>query len=257
MFPAAVEGFFADHQSALWVLTVCLDLTLTLVMFRLFGKQGLYAVICLNVLLCNLQGPKLTTVFGLPTSLGVILYSGIYFATDLLSERYGKREANRAVRIGFCVSVFVVAFMSISLLFRPTEVSTQAHDLARRAHGALEFLFGYTPRFVFGSLVAYLVSQSYDVWFFHVIRRWTRGRHLWLRNTLSTTVSQAIDTAIYSLVVWWAVLDLPTAIELALAKYAFKVVVAILDTPFIYWARSWGARSNDWQDAPLDSGSGG
>lgn len=254
MLSPAVSDFFAGHQSALWVLTVCLDLGLTLLMFRLFGKQGLYAVICLNVLLCNLQGPKLTTVFGMPTSLGVILYSGIYFATDLLSERYGKREANRAVRIGFCVSVFVVVFMAISLLFRPTEVSAQANDLAVRAHGALEFLFGYTPRFVFGSLVAYIVSQSHDVWFFHVIKGWTKGRHLWLRNTLSTTVSQAIDTAIYSLVVWWAVLDLPTAIELALAKYVFKVVVAVLDTPFIYWARSWGTGRNDWQDVPAEAG---
>jgi uncharacterized integral membrane protein (TIGR00697 family) len=75
-----------------------------------------------------------------------------------------------------------------------------------------------------------------------------------LRNTLSTTVSQAIDTAIYSLVVWWAVLDLPTAIELAAAKYLFKVIVAVLDTPFIYWARSWGVGENDWQDGVVGRG---
>lgn len=248
MLPTAVSAFFDANQSLLWVLTVCLDLSLTLLMFRLFGKQGLYAVICLNVLLCNLQGPKLTTVFGMPTSLGVVLYSGIYFATDLLSERYGKREANRAVRIGFCVSVFVVVFMGVSLIFKPTQVSAQANDLAVQAHGALSFLFGYTPRFVFGSLVAYIISQSHDVWFFHLIKAKTGGRHLWLRNTLSTTVSQAIDTLIYSLVVWWAVLDLPTAIQLAAAKYVFKVIVAVLDTPFIYWARSWSTRDNDWQD---------
>ncbi len=248
MLPPAVAGFFEAHQSLLWVLTVAVDLSLTLLMFRLFGKQGLYAVICLNVLLCNLQGPKLTTVFGMPTSLGVILYSGIYFATDLLSERYGKREANRAVRIGFFVSVFVVVFMAISLLFLPTEASEASNRLAVDAHEALEFLFGYTPRFVFGSLIAYIVSQSHDVWFFHWIRRRTGRRHLWLRNTLSTTVSQAIDTAIYSLVVWWAVLDLPTALQLAGVKYLFKVIVAIVDTPFIYWARGWGTGDNDWQD---------
>jgi queuosine precursor transporter len=255
MIPAALSDVLARHQSALWVLTVCLDLSLTLLMFRLFGKQGLYAVICLNVLLCNLQGPKLTTVFGLPTSLGVILYSGIYFATDLLGERYGKREANRAVWIGFCVSVSIVLFMAISLQFRPTEVSPRANDLAVRAHGALTFLFGYTPRFVFGSLLAYLVSQTHDVWLFHKIKGWTGRRHLWLRNTLSTTVSQAIDTTIYSLVVWWAVLDLPTAIQLAGAKYLFKFVVAVLDTPFIYWARSWNVRGSDWQEPALDEGS--
>ncbi len=128
MQPEPIAQFWGAPQSARWVLTVALDLSLTLVMYRLFGRQGLYAVICLNVLLCNLQGPKLTTVFGMPTSLGVILYSGIYFATDLLSERYGKREANRAVRIGFCVSVVVVLFMALSLLFRPTEASARANE---------------------------------------------------------------------------------------------------------------------------------
>ncbi|MEM7049351.1 MAG: queuosine precursor transporter [Acidobacteriota bacterium] len=249
MLPQAFSDFFAAHQSLLWVLTVALDLAFTLLMYRLFGKQGLYAVICLNVLLCNLQGPKLTTVFGMTTSLGVILYSGIYFATDLLSERYGRREANRAVRIGFAVSILVIVFMALSLMFLPTREAGKAHQLAVDAHQALAFLFGFTPRFILGSLVAYLVSQSHDVWFFHLLKEKTGGRHLWLRNTLSTVVSQAIDTLIYSLVVWWAVLDLPTALRLAAVKYVFKVIIAILDTPFIYWARSWGTSVPDWQEA--------
>jgi uncharacterized PurR-regulated membrane protein YhhQ (DUF165 family) len=46
---------------------------------------------------------------------------------------------------------------------------------------------------------------------------------------------------LYSFVVWWGVVDLETAIQLGLVKYCFKVVIAAIDTPFIYWARSWGA----------------
>jgi len=248
MIPPSVADFFSQQQNLLWILTVCLDLSLTLVMFRLFGKTGLYAVIVLNVLLCNLQGPKLVYVFGMNTSLGVILYSGIYFATDLLSERYGKREANRAVMIGFAANIVVVIVMTLSLLFVPTPVGEKTSKLAADAHGALSFLFGFTPRFVLGSMLAYLVSQRHDVWFFHMLKKATRGRHLWLRNTLSTAVSQAIDTTIYSLVVWWALLDLGTAIELALFKYVFKLVIAVLDTPFIYWARAWNVTRSDWHD---------
>jgi uncharacterized integral membrane protein (TIGR00697 family) len=106
-------------------------------------------------------------------------------------------------------------------------------------HEATVTLFDYTPRFVFGSLLAYLVSQSFDVWVFHRIRDATNGRHLWLRNTGSTLISQAIDTFIYGLVVWWGLVDLVTALQLAGAKYVFKFAIAVIDTPFIYMACRW------------------
>ena len=91
---------------------------------------------------------------------------------------------------------------------------------------------------VFGSLLAYLISQSFDVWIFHKIKKRTQGRALWLRNNLSTMTSQLIDTTMYSFIVWWGVVDLQTAMELGLVKYGFKVAIAAIDTPFIYWARS-------------------
>lgn len=101
-----------DQQILLWLFTLCVDLGAAILLFRIFGKQGLYASIVLSLLLANLQGPKLTEVLGMQTSVGVILYSGIYFATDLLSERYGHREANRAVLIGFVVSLIIIVMIS-------------------------------------------------------------------------------------------------------------------------------------------------
>ncbi|MDH3940283.1 MAG: queuosine precursor transporter, partial [Xanthomonadales bacterium] len=73
-------------------------------------------------------------------------------------------------------------------------------------------------------------------------RNATNGRYLWLRNTGSTLLSQAIDTLIYGLVVWWGLVDLVTALQLAGAKYIFKFVIAVVDTPFIYLACRWKVR---------------
>jgi len=247
MFPESVSAFFSGHQDLLWLATIAIDLGITLILYRLFGKMGLYSVIILNIMLSNLQGPKLTVIFGLSTSLGLIIYSGIYFATDLLSEKYGKREATRAVLLGFSTSIIVVAIMSISLLFMPSTADTSDTIVSpQEVHDAIDILFGFTPRFVFGSLLAYLISQSFDVWIFHYLKNKTQGRHLWLRNNLSTLTSQALDTVIYSLVVWWGIFDLETAIGLGLAKYFFKIIIALVDTPFIYWARSWNVDKHDW-----------
>ncbi len=237
--------FFAQQQELLWFTTIAVDLAFAVLLYRLFGRQGLYASIVISLLLANLQGPKLTQIFGLQTSMGVILYSSIYFATDLLSERYGKREANRAVMIGFFVSIMIIVMTSISLMYLPSS-NPKTADFALTIHQATASLFDFTPRFILGSLLAYLISQRFDVWIFHLIKEKTQGRHLWLRNNLSTMISQAIDTLIYGVVVWWGVVDFTTAMQLALAKYVLKLVIALLDTPFLYWARSWDMRERDW-----------
>lgn len=241
MFPDTLQAFFIANQDALWLTTLFADLGLTVLLYHFFGSRGLLAAIILSILLSNLQGPKLTVIFGMQTSLGVIFYSSIFFATDLLSEKYGRREANRAVLLGFCVSVIIVLMLSLALLFQPSDRPETA-VFSRDIHEAFATILNFTPRFVFGSLFAYLVSQSFDVWFFHKIKERTQGRHLWLRNNLSTMASQTIDTLLYSFVVWWGVVDLATAIQLGIVKYGFKLAIAAFDTPFIYWARRWNSK---------------
>ena len=111
MFPQALVEFFAANQEVLWLTTLLLDLAGTVVLYRLFGKAGLQVAIATAIILANLQGPKLTIIFGLETSLGVIFYSSIFFATDVLSENYGKEEASKAVWMGFVVSVIGVVWL--------------------------------------------------------------------------------------------------------------------------------------------------
>jgi uncharacterized integral membrane protein (TIGR00697 family) len=238
MIPDSIAALFTGNQELLWILTVILDLSLTLLMYRLFGRIGLTAAIVLAILLANLQGPKLTVIFGMQTSLGVIFYSSIFFCTDLLGERHGRAAANQAVIAGFGVSVIIVLMLSISLLYLPSTQPDTA-ELAHNVHAAFTTILDFTPRFVAGSLAAYLVSQTLDVWLFHKFRAMTRGKHLWFRNNASTMLSQAVDTLMYALIVWWGTVSLETALLLGAAKYAFKVVIAALDTPFIYWARAW------------------
>jgi uncharacterized integral membrane protein (TIGR00697 family) len=212
-------------------------------MYRIFGKMGLYAVIVLNIMLSNIQGPKLTLIFGMETSLGLILYAGIYFATDLLSEKYGRKEGTKAVMIGFATSIAIVLMMSFSLLFLPLdgEMSKKV-IMAQKTHESLLVLFNFTPHFVLGSLFVYLVSQNLDVWIFHYIKEKTNGRHLWLRNNVSTITSQAVDTILYAIIVWVPLVGIESAIPLAISKYIFKIIIALCDTPFIYLVRNWDVK---------------
>ena len=154
-----------------------------------------------------------------------------------MSEKFGKQAADKAVMMGFSISVIILVMLSISLLFLPSVQDNQT--FSSEVHQSFVRILDFTPRFIIGSLFSYLISQRFDVWLFHKIKHWTDGKHLWLRNNLSTMASQTIDTALYSLVVWWGVVDLETAIHLGLAKMAFKIGIAAFDTPFNYWARRW------------------
>ncbi len=242
MFPESFQLYFSSNQDLLYFITLALDLGFTVLMYRFFGRYGLLACIVLSILLANLQGPKLTVIFGMETSLGVIFYSSIFFATDLMSEKFGKKAADNAVMMGFSVSAIILIMLSISLLFLPSTQNQQT--FSSEVHESFVRILDFTPRFIFGSLFAYLISQRFDVWCFHKIKAWTNGRHLWLRNNLSTMASQTVDTTLYALVVWWGVVDLEQAINLALAKMVFKIGIAAFDTPFIYWARSWSVKNS-------------
>ena len=127
MIPEPFVAFFSANQEVLWFTTLFIDLGFTVILFRLFGKAGLQVAISTAIILANIQGPKLTVIFGLETTMGVIFYSSIFFATDVLSENYGKKEANKAVWMGFVVSVIVLFMLSFAVMYLPTDISA-AHS---------------------------------------------------------------------------------------------------------------------------------
>lgn len=208
------------------------DFTVALVLFRCFGRDGLYLLIAANVILCNLQVIKLTTLFGVTVTLGNVLYGSVFFATDMLSEIYGRKEARRGVMAGFAALLIFAGVTQLSLAFQPAR-----DPWALEVNGAMSTLFGLVPRIALGSVVAYLLSQLHDVWAFHSLRRRTHGRHLWLRNNLSTAASQLIDSVVFCTIAFYGVVDVEPFIQIMVSTYVIKLVVAFLDTPFMYVGR--------------------
>ena len=236
-----MDALFSNlNQETLWLLVVLYDLSLAIFLYRFFGKYGLYCAVILGIVLGNLQGGKVSelTLFGMQfnVSMGAILYSGIYFATDLLNEKFGKNEANRAVYLGFFANIAVMITLWLSINFLPSSLSGSSLEV----HSAISTLAQYSPIFIICSLMAYLASQTFDVWFFNYLKEKTDGKKLWLRNNLSTMTSQLIDTLIYQFT-WVIATDLTfaEAFGLAVVKYIFKFIIAIVDTVFIYIVRGW------------------
>jgi len=213
----------------LWIGFALMDLSLVLVLYRFFGKTGLFALIVFNLILCNIQVLKTIELFGMTTTLGNILYASVFLSTDMLSEFHGKKEAKKAVYLGFIILLMAVVYMQLALKFVPA-----ADDFAQ-PH--LEVIFGFLPRIALGSLCAYLVSQLHDVYVFHLLKEKMGERRLWLRNNASTLLSQLLDSSVFCFIALWGLFPFDVWLEILFTTYLFKVIVAVMDTPFLYMAR--------------------
>lgn len=200
--------------------------------YRLFGRIGLYSSIPILLIVANVQVVKTIDLFGFTATMGNGAYAASFLATDILSENHGKSDARRAVMLGFFTIIVVVVLMNLALLFRPG-----GSDFA---HSSLHTIFGIMPRIALGSFVAYGVSQLHDVWAYNIWMKKIPGRKtIWIRNNLSTVLSQLIDTTIFVAISFYGTVPLSVLIEIMVTTYAIKVVAALLDTPFLYMCRVW------------------
>ncbi len=215
----------------LFIITLLLYLGCVLVLYKLFGRNGLFAFAIFGTLLGNIAVCKCMDLFGLSTTSGNVLYASTFLVTDILSEKYGKKDAKKAVMYSF--SIMVLWLIGTQLLLQFTPNGSDFVD------PSLQAVFGLVPRITFASLAGFLCSQNIDVFLYHYIWSKTgdgKGK-LWLRNNGSTLVSQAIDTVIFTFLAFWGTYPTDVFISIVVTTYLFKAIVAVVDTPFIYMAR--------------------
>ncbi len=183
------------------------------------------------LVVCNLIANKFVSVpLGFKTfyvSAGILPYPLTFLITDILSEIYGKRKANKVVIAGFFASGFTLFTLWFANQFKAIPDSPVSDE---------EFfhVFGNSWRVVLASMTAYLTAQLIDVRIYHFWKNYTKGKHLWLRNNGSTILSQLVDTVLVVLVLFIGVLPFNNILDLIFDGWLFKVICALADTPLIY-----------------------
>ena len=231
------------QNELLWLAMLLVNFLLIIFAYKLFGKWGLIMWIPVSVIVANIQVVQTVKLFGLAATLGNIVYATSFLVTDILSENYGKQEAKKAVWIGFFSLISMTLLMNLALYFKPLE----GDDFALITHEATSTIFKLMPRIAVASLTAYLLSQRHDVWAFHFWKKkFHKNRQLWLRNNLSTMVSQLIDSSVFVLIAFYGVFETDVLFEIFMTTYFLKWIVAAADTPFVYWGRQIFKRGRYW-----------
>lgn len=157
----------------------------------------------------------------------VLIFSVTFLLTDIVNEKFGKKEVYRMIALGFFAQL---AFLIFSYL-----VLNAAGAPFFQNQAAFEAVFALVPRIAIAGLVAFLVSEFLDANLFQWFKKLTGGRHLWMRNAFSSLPAMAIDSAVFVTLAFWGVMPIwPLIIGLTVTKW----LVGVVDIPFMYATRA-------------------
>ena len=240
-----------QNTEVVWFIMLILCFLSILVFLRLFGYVGLYVYSAIAIIAANIQvlkqanfnffssiNEKIIPFYEpSPIALGTILFASTFLCTDILSEYYGKEKARKNVLIGFCSFFLMTILMLVTIGIQPAE-----GEWVSMVQDSLAILFTPMTSIFVASMIAYLISQYFDIWFFSYLKTVSSNKLLWLRNNVSTAVSSLIDNTVFSIFAWIILNPNPFPLSdvimtFILGVYLLRVFIAILDTPFIYLAK--------------------
>lgn len=207
-------------------------------MFKL-NDQEVYAFLCalFAVLLVtmNLIYQKFVTLpilsfYTFEISVGIIFYPLTFLVTDLITEFFGKDKASFCIRMSIVINLIVAVIVTLMAKLEATSWSKVNNEM-------FLIVFGSYGAAFFGSIIANFIAQSVDVHIYLLARKVTRGKMLWFRSNLSTSISLFIDTSIViSMLTFFGALPKEQMISLIFNSYLFKLLFAVSSTPLFYAA---------------------
>lgn len=219
--------FFSE---AFWIIATLLVVVFVCYIAKKDGCVTLTSLYCTMAVASAVAATKMVSIFGFYVPGGVIIYAASFLITDLISEVYGKEAAVKTVYCGFGAMLVFASYSLLIVHWVPAPFWTN--------QASFESVVGLSFRITMAGWISFMISQSWDVQVFHWLKESSKKylcNHLWVRNCASTITSQFIDSALFILIAFYGIYD--SLFQMILAQYVVKVIIALFDTPFVYWGR--------------------
>jgi len=168
---------------------------------------------------------------------GVLLWPLEFVITDIVNEYFGPKAVRRLsyTAVILISYAFIMFYNSIHIPPADFWITSNQQKGIDNMQTAFNGIFGQGMWIILGSLTAFLVSQIVDVTIFHRIKKVTGEKHIWLRATGSTLVSQLVDSYIVLTIAFkfgsnWS---WPLVFAVGTMNYIYKFIMAIVLTPVI------------------------
>jgi len=203
---------------------------------ELKNMKGIYSkyfvIICAisvsTLLISNVASVKLFSVGSIVLPASALLFPITYIVGDIIAEVYGYKNARMIIIIGFIMNAFMVLFFKLAIALPASETWT--------LQDAYASVLGTTPRIFIASLSAFLVGSLSNAYVMDLIKKFTKGKYLWMRTIGSTIIGEALDTIIFVLIAFSTTVPSSVILTMIFSQFIWKVGYETIATPFTYYA---------------------
>ena len=209
-------------------INIIVTFSLVVLIEKLFKKEGLYVWLSIATILANLTVCKMIGVFNFTTSLGNVLFASTFLATDIMSEKYSKKDAKKGVYISIFSGITFIIVTQLTLLFIPS-----AADVV---NDAMKTLFSISIRTISASMIMFFISNMADIHIYNKLKD-KYPKKMWLRNNLSTIACNCIENYFFNTLAFIGIFPMSVIISIATTTTIIEIVIALCDTPFLYLSK--------------------
>lgn len=209
-------------------INIIVTFSLVVLIEKLFKKEGLYVWLSVATILANITVCKMIDVFSFTTSLGNVLFASTFLATDIMSEKYSKKDAKKGIYISIFSGITFIIITQLTLLFIPS-----SDDVVNEA---MKTLFAISIRTISASMIMFFISNMMDIKLYNKLKE-KYPEKLWLRNNVSTILCNCIENYFFNTLAFIGIFPVSVIISIATTTTIIEIVIALCDTPFLYLSK--------------------
>lgn len=199
--------------------------TLVVLIDKLFKKEGLIVWVSIATIIANLTVCKMIDILSFTTSLGNVAFASTFLATDIISEKYGKDIAKKAVYLSIFAQIAFLITTQLSLVFIPS-----SEDIVQES---MKTLFSINIRTSVASMVMFFIANMLDIYIYNKLKD-KYPKKLWFRNNVSTIMCNCVENYFFNFFAFVGIFSLGTILSIATTTTIFEIIIALCDTPFLY-----------------------
>ena len=202
--------------------------SLVVLMEKIFKKEGLYIWICMALIMANILECKTIGLFNFTATAGNVLFASTFLATDIMSEKYSKKDAKKGVYLSIFAGITFIIISQLTLLFIPS-----SDDVV---NPAMKSLFAVSIRTTAASMLMFFISNMSDIYLYNKIKEKLPDK-MWLRNNVSTITCNCIENYFFNTLAFIGIFPMSVIISIATTTTIIEIVIALCDTPFLYLSK--------------------
>ena len=180
-----------------------------------------------SILISNVTSIKVFSIGKIMLPASALFFPITYIFGYVIAEVYGFKKAKLVILIGFLCNAFMVLYFQIAIKLPSADTWTLQECFSS--------ILSTTPRMFIASLSAYLVGSLSNAYVMQVLKKLTKGKHLWVRTIGSTIVGEFLDTVIFSTIAFIGNIPVNALLVMMLCQFLWKVLYETISTPFTYY----------------------